>query len=614
MNYCVVRLGKDSVDTIKHIDTYKTTTNFSDPTNAYGISVTCAQLPDVKVGDTSFIWFGSDSGKGQKPDWDLGLRAIGEITSVERAEWREKSTIKINITDILSKSLGRDALLISAKDNLPGIINFPVMGVNSYANQTVQQIDDGQPGQSVEALLRILKGEVGLNKNLATVPYTQEGHKIMPIIARVNFHLTLANPFLILAGPSGTGKSRWVIEQAFLTWKGNQEPNAPPPNYQLIPVKPNWHDSSELLGYVTRLGVEDGQKARYIVTDFVRFLVRAWQNPNSAHWLCLDEMNLAPVEQYFAEYLSVVETRRVDATIPSITSAAIVTKATITELLDSKDLSRDTKEWVAFCADSGVELGSPLANQIRANGLALPSNLIIVGTVNMDETTHSFSRKVLDRAFVWELSIGDLSHGWEPLGYPDTPIDWQPLPATEGSEAKAFLGDLDAIWQGTQNISDAVVQWLKDINSSIEGTPFQVSYRVRDELLLLVASRGVTTVEGLMQTLDDGLYSKVLPRIEGDEHRTKRALLGLLSLLFRDAQLSELPGWSKVDERLKTGKYIETIPLDLILDAEHGPGFMFNGDDWKDDPFAPALPWRRSINKIRTMLLRLEGQFTSYWD
>ncbi len=614
MSYCVVRLGKDSVSTIKYIDTYKTTTSFSDPANPYGIIVTCAQLPDVKVGDTSFIWFGSDSGKGQKPDWDLGLRAIGVITSVDKAGWAEKSTIEINITDILSKSLGRDALLLSAKENLPGIINFPVMGVNSYANQTVQQIEDGKPGQSVEALLRILKGEVQLNKTLITAPYIPEGQKVMSIMAKVNFYLTLAKPFLILAGPSGTGKSRWVIEQAFLTWKGTQEPNTLPPNYQLIPVKPNWHDSSELLGYVTRLGVEEGQKARYVVTDFVRFLVRAWQNPGSAHWLCLDEMNLAPVEQYFAEYLSVVETRRVDATIPSITSAAIVTRATITELLDSKDLSVDSKEWVAFCADAGVELGSDLAKQIRAKGLTLPPNLVVVGTVNMDETTHSFSRKVLDRAFVWELSIGDLSHGWEPLGYPDTPIDWQPLPATEGSEAKAFLGDLDTEWQETKNTSDAVVAWLKEINTTIEGTPFQVSYRVRDELLLLVASRGITTVAGLMQTLDDGLYSKVLPRIEGDELRTKKALLSLLLLLFKDAQLTGLPGWSKVNERLKDSKYIDAIPFDLILNAEHGPDFLFSGEDWKDDPFAPAQPWRRSINKIRTMLLRLEGQFTSYWD
>ena len=104
-------------------------------------------------------------------------------------------------------------------------------------------------------------------------------------------------PFLLLAGISGTGKSRIVREFAFkscpkcLQYKAGTTPG----NYCMIEVKPNWHDSTELLGYYSRLG-----KAGYQFTKFVKFLVKAKMFPNVPFFVCLDEMNLAPVEQYFA--------------------------------------------------------------------------------------------------------------------------------------------------------------------------------------------------------------------------------------------------------------------------------------------------------------------------
>ena len=118
-------------------------------------------------------------------------------------------------------------------------------------------------------------------------------------------------PFIILAGLSGTGKSRLVRTLAYQFNNIAADKTVgknPPTNFQLVKVKPNWHDSSELLGYESRISGKD----RYVVTDFIRFIVKAWQHPNTPFFLCLDEMNLAPVEQYFAEYLSAIETRRVN--------------------------------------------------------------------------------------------------------------------------------------------------------------------------------------------------------------------------------------------------------------------------------------------------------------
>lgn len=413
--------------------------------------------------------------------------------------------------------------------------------------------------------------------------------------------IRLPKPFLILAGPSGTGKSRWVRQKAYESWSGPEKPLALP-NYKLIPVKPNWHDSSELLGYVTRLGLKASELPRFVVTDFVRFLVDAWKTPTTPFWLCLDEMNLAPVEQYFAEYLSVVETRKVIG--DSIVTDALIPPSAFLDV-----------DWTDFCKHVALEPTDPIAAKIKADGLSLPPNLIVVGTVNMDETTHSFSRKVLDRAFVWEMPIGDLGEGWDVLGYPEeTPPVWKPLLATGGDEARRMLkaerGDLPEAWLGTEDTTKAVVAWLKKVNEVLEGTPFKVSYRVRDELLLLALARGVTTVDALRKVLDDGLYSKILPRIEGDVVRTQKALVGLGKLLLDFAELAEDPEWSQIfpaDSR-------QELDLQKLSNAPSGPNFMFGTESWPPDPFAPALPWRRSLNKIRSMLLKLEGQFTSYWD
>lgn len=108
-------------------------------------------------------------------------------------------------------------------------------------------------------------------------------------------------PFLLLAGISGTGKSRIVKQMAFDSCPDNvvlRSDLTSPGNYCLIEVKPNWHDSTELLGYESKIG-----GAHYQLTPFVKFLAKALLHPETPFFVCLDEMNLAPVEQYFAEFL-----------------------------------------------------------------------------------------------------------------------------------------------------------------------------------------------------------------------------------------------------------------------------------------------------------------------
>jgi hypothetical protein len=219
----------------------------------------------------------------------------------------------------------------------------------------------------------------------------------------------------------------------------------------------------------------------------------------------------------------------------------------------------------------------------------------------MDETTHSFSRKVLDRAFVWEMAIGDLASSWQPLGYPASAEPWAPLVATTGAEARALLDDR------SDNPVDELLGWLKKANAALADTPFEISYRVRDELLLLAAARDVKSVEEVHRVIDDGLYSKVLPRIEGDAARVRRPLVKLGRLLADSAGLED---WSDA--------FLESDEEDRqkLKELNVNEFFMFGSSMPADGngPFAPVLPWRRSLRKIRSMLLRLDGHFSSYWD
>ena len=146
-----------------------------------------------------------------------------------------------------------------------------------------------------------------LSKNTLTAysrtvpPAPLKAPRILPYLTALR-----TKPFMLLAGISGTGKSRIVREMAFKTCPKylQDKDGTTPGNYCMIEVKPNWHDSTELIGYYSNLSHS------YQFKKFVKFLVKAQMNPEVPFFVCLDEMNLAPVEQYFAEILSILETRK----------------------------------------------------------------------------------------------------------------------------------------------------------------------------------------------------------------------------------------------------------------------------------------------------------------
>src|SRR5574344_614902 len=292
-------------------------------------------------------------------------------------------------------------------------------------------------------------------------------------------------PFILLAGISGTGKSRIVKKMAFDTCSKNDDlrkDKTSPGNYQLIEVKPNWHDSTEVLGYESEIGGR-----HYVTTPFIKFLVKAMCYPEIPFFVCMDEMNLAPVEQYFAEFLSVLESRKlIDGKITSepLLEADVFNKTYVPNYDIFVELGLEKVEQSMGKCENDI-LGANATTEafkrhdivwkLQNNGLRIPQNLIVIGTVNMDETTHQFSRKVIDRAMTIEMNIADGAEPFsdffknkEELSYRDTPICKDLFLSTfvQASEAMESLSEDDCKY-----LTYNVPQKLSELNSALNNTP-----------------------------------------------------------------------------------------------------------------------------------------------
>ncbi|QQG28646.1 hypothetical protein JFY74_00760 [Pectobacterium carotovorum] len=330
--------------------------------------------------------------------------------------------------------------------------------------------------------------------------------------------IPLPKPFLLLAGISGTGKSRFVREQAKATGHIDE-------TYCLVSVRPDWHEPSDLLGYSSRLN----GNVEYVITDVLTFIVKAWKaiaksdaqitgKITSGHrndlqaippyWLCLDEMNLAPVEQYFADYLSILETREWEWEWEDdefTYQCDPLLKASVIQSLSP--VKQDE-----LCKSLGLDPASALWLEFFENGIGIPFNLLVAGTVNMDETTHGFSRKVIDRALSFDFGDffpNDFDEYFSPTIIPKKlsyPI------YSSAVKNKARLPVIDA--DGKKSIA-----FLQSLNIELDNTSFKLAYRALNELLLSVISLQPENDEALQAVWDDFLMCKVLPRIEGDSDK-----------------------------------------------------------------------------------------------
>ncbi len=283
-----------------------------------------------------------------------------------------------------------------------------------------------------------------------------------------NLYLSLrSKPFVIISGISGTGKTK--IVQLFAESIGATEDNG---QFSLIPVRPDWSDGSELLGYTDI-------KGDFIEGQLAKVVREASDNLDRPYFVLLDEMNLARVEYYFSDVLSIMESRRKDG--DTYTSSTLM--------------------------------------RIDEEKLTLPNNLYIIGTVNMDETTHPFSKKVLDRANTIEFNeihLNDFSF----LTNTDTV---EPIQLANSSIEASFV-QLKDCYETNEKIIKQVSTELTTINKIIEPLNAHVGYRVRDEICFYMIYNNEGSLFKEDEAFDYCVMQKILPRLAGSGLKIRNVL------------------------------------------------------------------------------------------
>ena len=434
-----------------------------------------------------------------------------------------------------------------------------------------------------------------VSRQIATVCIN---NKFIPYLSALR-----TKPFMLLAGISGTGKSRIVrkLAQATVTKEIQLKYNEKfisenfdeekwelhrPENFELIQVKPNWHNSMDVIGYLSNMN-----GAHYEFTLFVKFIVKAWCNPTVPFFLCLDEMNLAPVEEYFAEFLSAIESRGFEngeyMTDPIIKPFDEFGNGVSVSMINS--LNDSLKE----------AMGSDVENHLRTKGLTLPPNLIVIGTVNMDETTFSFSRKVLDRAMSIEMNevnynsfLDDATDDELKAIVEEFGEELNELLVKRHIHAKEVVADLD-------KASD-VIKYLETINNLLEGTPFKLGYRAANEALIYLQSTIDFGMNNFAQAMDNFTLMKILSRIEGDESKLR------ITDSQADNERLAKAGLNRPD--LGENPTILQALRAIIINQLYESPTTEDGEETK-------LIELKSIKKIDQMISQLNrDHFVSYWN
>ncbi|HEX6188748.1 MAG TPA: AAA family ATPase [Pyrinomonadaceae bacterium] len=349
-----------------------------------------------------------------------------------------------------------------------------------------------------------------------------------------NLYLALlSSPLIILAGISGTGKSK--IPRVFAKLMTAE--------FSFIPVKPQWSDNSDLFGYSPTLNPQ-----QFIEGTLTKTLRAASKQPETLSIVLLDEMNLAAVEHYFSDFLSVIETRR------------RVKNAILTDPLPL-DLPAPDKH----------DQYSDLRN------LGLPSNVRIIGTANMDETTRLFSPKVLDRAFSIEFDEPALTtfavatrRDYDPSGFHALMVNL--LDSSNPVSVDEVFSDSETLFEGIGTL-------LEEVREILRPSGISFGFRPRNDICIYMyhwQKQDLASVLSPTAAMDWCFLQKILPKLSGTGEALREALEALLT-------------WLNTNETAGNTNPLSVTPLQ-------------------------SRPWRRSADKLQRMINRLEVEgATTFW-
>lgn len=422
-----------------------------------------------------------------------------------------------NLVEIILKEMESNPLSKNVAEQLRLRLSLPIQAEETNQETVIEGVEEmTQEKQNIEKIKEYITAK----------GFTYKDNLIE------NLYLSLkAKPFVILAGTSGTGKSK--LAKLFA--------ESIKAEYKLVPVRPDWSDSSDLFGHLDLEG-------KFIPGAITDFIAKANDNLSKPHILCLDEMNLARVEYYLSDYLSVIETRRVEG-------GKIITDPVLTK----ESFGKDTTAFEKY------------------GELSIPENLYIIGTVNMDETTFPFSKKVLDRANTIEFSNVDLS-------FPDfsSTESANPLDNIDNDFIKSkYLILKDCL--DYQSELSSLCEELEKVNQILATANLHVGYRVRDEIVFYTLNNKIEQLIDDDKALDNAIMQKILPRLQSSSNTVKEMLYELFKYCLGDARGTQ-------------------------IEQDSGSESLFNTLE------GSTATYEESAKKIAFMIRRFEEDgFTSFW-
>jgi 5-methylcytosine-specific restriction protein B len=479
--------------------------NYSQEFLELEVKISFGQGGPAKIPWISFLAEGQTTSNGIYPvylyfkDQNVLILAYGiSVTNTPESKWNLKQSL--TITDYFAqKNLGipfkyGNSFVYKVYDskNLPSpkTIDSDLFGIIEIY-KSIKHINSDKP----------VVNDLAFNFETFSIFSRKAGLTISNLLIERFLASLTTKPFVILTGLSGSGKTK--LAQAFVHWISESSSQ-----YLIVPVGADWTNREPLLGYPSALNPEEYVKPDSGVLDLILLAI---EQPDLPYFLILDEMNLSHVERYFADFLSAMESK--------------------------EDILLHDKDTVANGIPSRIKI---------------PSNLFIIGTVNIDETTNMFSPKVLDRANTIEFRIS----ANEMLAFLENvrSINMDALFGKGAGMAPSFL-QLSSRKEFPSVDIKLIQTTLINLFKELSKTGAEFGYRSATEILRLISQLSILdSTLTTNQKIDIAIIQKLLPKLHG----SRRKLCPVLETL---------------------GTFCVTGDVKIVKDIFDNGDFDFNGEN-----------------------------------